>query len=246
MLFRSVSQSRYKTPVSILPLWSFVRAYYDLYYPKRYNSWHSSSYYYAINRHYNGYIYDASSGGLKYDMVETWDCLKSLFGSSYGFDFFASVDDSLATAASDQPINYPAAAPSINIPRLSSPDSDSDGDVGIVGSNPGGLPNDYGSNIPAVNVSPSSGDFGISADQLQIVNKLWSFVSKSSAVGQSVKDWLRVHFGVSPNDDMFSSTHLIESVVNDVSINTVVSTAQTSDGSKGDKSRCSRWSRLRV
>ena len=98
------------TPVSILPLWSFARAYYDLYYPKRYNSWHSSSCYYAINRHYNGYFYDATSGGLRYDMVETWDCLKSLFGSSYGFDFFASVDDSLATAASDQPINYPAAA----------------------------------------------------------------------------------------------------------------------------------------
>ena len=33
---------------------------------------------------------------------------------------------------------------------------------------------------------------------------------------------------------MFDSTHLIDSVVNDVSINTVVSTAQTSDGSKGD------------
>ena len=45
---------------------------------------------------------------------------------------------------------------------------------------------------------------------------------------------MRVHFGVNPNDDMFSSTHLIESVINDVSINTVVSTAQTSDGGKGD------------
>ena len=45
---------------------------------------------------------------------------------------------------------------------------------------------------------------------------------------------MRVHFGVNPNDDMFSSTHLIESVINDVSINTVVSTAQTSNGDKGD------------
>ena len=104
----------------------------------------------------------------------------------------------------------------------------------LAGSNPGGEAIDYGSNIPSVNTPDSQVTTGISADQFELVNKLWSFVSKSSAVGQSVKDWLRVHFGVNPNDDMFSSTHLIESVVNDVSINTVVSTAQTSDGPKGD------------
>ena len=45
---------------------------------------------------------------------------------------------------------------------------------------------------------------------------------------------MRVHFGVKPNEDMFNSTHLIESVVNDVSINTVVSTAQTASGGIGD------------
>ena len=172
--------------------------------------------------------------GLYYDMVENWDCLKSLFGASFGFDFFASVDDSLVTAASDQPINYPAAAPSLNISRLATPDPDSEGVVGRIGSNPGGAAIDYGSNVPAINTPDAQVTTGISADQFELVNKLWSFVSKSSAVGQSVKDWLRVHFGVNPNDDMFSSTHLIESVVNDVSINTVVSTAQTSDGYKGD------------
>ena len=70
-------------PVSILPLWAFIRAYYDLYYPKRYNSWHSSNCYNALNRHYNGYFIQQNAGGLMYDMVETWDCLKSLFGITY-------------------------------------------------------------------------------------------------------------------------------------------------------------------
>ena len=214
-------------PVSILPLWSFARAYYDLYYPKRYNPWHASNYYYAINRHYNGFFTPTNVGGLYYDLVEKWDCLTSLFGSTYSFDFFATVDDNLVTAASDEPINLAASAPTSNIVKLSSPNSGQNN--GQVASNSGAPTSD----IPAVNV-PASGAFGISADQLEIANKLWSFVSKSSAVGQSVKDWLRVHFGVNPNDDMFSSTHLIESVINDVSINTVVSTAQTSDGGKGD------------
>ena len=136
-------------------------------------------------------------------------------------------------AATNEPINYPAAAPDINISMLSSPDSTGDGNQGKVAPNAGGPANDYGANIPSVDVQ-KSGSFGIAADQFEIANKLWSFVSKSSAVGQSVKDWLRVHFGVKPNDDMFDSTHLIETVVNDVSINTVISTAQTSDGSKGD------------
>ena len=157
-----------------------------------------------------------------------------LFRSVSQSRYFAAVDDSLVTAASDQPINYPAAAPTINIERLSSPDPDSEGDTGRIGSNPGGDRIDYGSNIPAINTSVSSDFIGTSADQFALVNKLWSFVTKSSVVGQSVKDWFRVHFGVNPNEDMFNTTHLIESVVNDVSINTVVSTAQTSDGSKGD------------
>ena len=221
------------TPVSILPLWAFARAYYDLYYPKRYNPWHSSTYYNAINRHYNGYLNSQNAGGLSYDMVEKWDSLTSMFGLNYYFDFFASVDDNLATAATTEPINNTSAASEFNISRLYSPDADVEGNQGQVGNNAGGSPNGNGANIPAVNVN-GTGDFGIAADQIEIANKLWSFVSKSSVVGQSVKDWMRVHFGVKPNDDMFDSTYLIDSVVNDVSINTVVSTAQTSDGTHGD------------
>ena len=96
-------------PVSILPLWAFTRAYYDLYYPKRFNAWHSSNCYNAINRHYNGYFTTQVVGGLSYDIVEKWDCLKSLFGFSNGFDFYATVDDNLVTAATNEPINYPSA-----------------------------------------------------------------------------------------------------------------------------------------
>jgi len=219
-------------PVSILPLWAFTRAYYDLYYPKRYNAWHASNCYNALNRHYNGYFNSQFVGGLSYDMVENWDALKSLFGSSFGFDFFATVDDNLVTAATSEPITWTSAAPDLNISRLSSPDPDSDASSGFVYPN-SGQRNGNGANIPAVNIDDVP-PYGIAADQLEIANKLWSFVSKSSVVGQSVKDWLRVHFGVKPNDDMFDSTHLIDSVINDVSINTVVSTAQTSDGAKGD------------
>ena len=125
-------------------------------------------------------------------------------------------------------VGMAASAPNFNIARLSSPDPDSEAHSGHISENPGGQPDQVGSYIPAINADTAGAPITIAADQLALVNKLWSFVSKSSAVGQSVKDWLRVHFGVNPNDDMFNSTHLIESVVNDVSINTVVSTARLS------------------
>ena len=123
------------------------------------------------------------------------------------------------TAATSEPITSTSSAPDNNIVKLSSPDPDSGGPWGNVAPNAGGTSNSNGANIPSVDVR-STGNFGIPADQIEIANKLWSFVSKSSVVGQSVKEWLRVHFGVKPNDDMFDSTHLIDSVVNDVSINT--------------------------
>ena len=99
------------TPVSILPLWAFVKAYYDIYYPKRENPWHASNYYKQINSFYNGDHIDALIGGLDYDLVNSFDVLQPLFGSdTYSFDFFVTTDDSLVTAATISPINQNSSA----------------------------------------------------------------------------------------------------------------------------------------
>lgn len=225
-------------PVSILPLWAFAKAYYDVYYPKRYNPWHASNYYGAINRHYNGDNVLRTVGGLDYDMVKGWDQLDSLFGSSAHFDFFATIDDSLVTAASDQPINMNSSA-GVDTKLF---DNANFSDAGAfnkanVFETPGGQPRneEKTSYVPSVNFDlQSTGNTSITADQLRLVDKLWSFVQKSSVVGQSVKDWFAVHLGVKPNEDMFDTTILVDTIVNDVSINTVISTAQTTDGAKGD------------
>lgn len=62
---------------------------------------------------------------------------------------------------------------------------------------------------------------------LSLADRLWHFVSRSSVVGQSVKDWFKVHFGTSPSEDMFETSVCFAQKPNLISINSVVSTADT-------------------
>lgn len=207
-------------PVSILPLWAFVKAYYDIYYPKRDNPWHASNYYNDINSFYNGNFVTRTVGSLTYDMLLSFDSIHALFGTTPNFDFFAPIDDSLASVATTNPINDNSKASNNN-----------------TFDNANGIDNRFdlhhqdstNKHVPSlINASVEDGiSTGISADQLTLVNRLWSFVQKSSVVGQSVKDWFKVHLGVGTNEDMFDQTLLVDSVINDVSINAVISTAQT-------------------
>lgn len=227
-------------PVSILPLWAFAKAYYDLYYPKRTNPWHASNYYYEINKFYNGVFFRKQVGSHVYDFVkgEENTLLPSLFGNHHTFDFFATIDDSLVTAATANPINENSnAGDHTSVFNNVNFDSDSDYSGFHVDYSPdGGTSDSSKSSVPALNKNlvTDGGSIGITADQLRLVDKLWSFVQKSSVVGQSVKDWFVAHLGVKPNEDMFDQTTFVESIVNDVSINTVISTAQTSSGDTGD------------
>ncbi len=229
------------TPVSILPLWAFVKAYYDLYYPKRDNPWHASNYYAQINSFYNGYFTVQSVGGLQFDMVSDLHVLKPLFGSSdkAGFDFYATADDSLVTVATINPINSSSSASvsGVHIFDNTNHSTRENVDEGLIVSSPDGhLQIDPSTGVPSVQipVSDQGGDATFTADQLSLVNRLWNFVQKSSVVGQSIKDWFAVHLGVKTNEDMFDQTLLVQSIVNDVSINPVISTAQTTSGETGD------------
>lgn len=213
------------TPVSLLPLWAFAKAYYDVYYPKRSNPWHMSNYYNFINSFYNGNFNSVSVGSLTIDFVKDYsNVLSGLFTT--GFDFYATIDDNLATVATATPINDGSKASNNNsfdnankteAPLVLHYQSSNASNVPIIGNYPGG------NQLNAV-----------SADQLSLVHRLWNFVQKSSVVGQSVKDWFAVHLGQQTNEDMFDQTILVQSVTNDVSINPVISTAQTTDGEKGD------------
>ena len=62
-----------------------------------------------------------------------------------------------------------------------------------------------------------------------------AFLSRSSVVGQSVKDWFRVHFGVNPSEDMFDTCTLFASKPNMININSVIATADSSNGTTSSR-----------
>lgn len=206
-------------PVSVLPLLGFIKAFYDVYYVKRYNSWHSSQIYKQINEFYNGDYLNKTIDGHVYNMYNA-DPLTSLFdGVQHDFYMYASSDDSPLQVALSEPINT-------EYSHMGGVSGDNKAFTTL--SNNGV----YASQPNYENI-PSLGFGMISADSLSLVDRLWHFMSRSSVVGQSVKDWFKVHFGVNPSEDMFDTCTLFASKPNLININSVVATA---DGSNGDTS----------
>jgi len=200
------------SPVSILPLWAFYKAYYDVFYPKRFNAWHFSNAYRNINRFYNGDFDQYDYHDVSVDFIK-YNPLDSLFGQDiYSFTFYGVLDNDIFSACLPKPLNN-------NINPDNSIDTSSDHT--LVNSSTG---------LPYVNSQKNE----FAADDISVVHKLWSYVTKSSVVGQSVKDWFKVHFGVSPSEDMFDSSVLIADKDNFININQVVSNASTDSAQLGD------------
>lgn len=209
-------------PVSVLPLLAFIKAFYDLYYVKRYNSWHSSSVYSMINAFYNGNFTKKLIDGHNYDLF-TDDVLCSLFNpSQHDFYLFASADSSPLQVALSDPINadYSSLNSQGNVLAFKSGLGASS--VAVHGTTEGNTSDAVASEVNS-----------ISADTFSLADRLWHFLSRSSVVGQSVKDWFKVHFGVNPSEDMFDTCTLFASKPNMININSVIA---TSDGSNGTTS----------
>lgn len=201
-------------PVSVLPLWSFVKAYYDLYYNKRYNAWNDSHLYNDINSHYNGDFEKKAYSGHTYDMIRG-DIIPRLFDDQFTFYMYAALDNSPLNVATSTPFNvqYEANAPKSVFNNLAS-------DI-----NRG----------PYVAFDTSAQVGVVTAPDLGLVHSLWNFITRSSVVGQSVKDWFKTHFGFAPGEDMYNTSILFAQKPNDININVVIASA---DGSNGDtKSR---------
>lgn len=207
-------------PVSALPILAYGKAVYDLLYPHRDTPFHVTALYNLINGFYQGNFTTKTIFGHNYDIIG----LNSLASGNYSILLDALQDFLLAPVGSD--ITQVATASPI-LPTSSSPQFD-----GITYDAPTstGLfesPQVVGKTlIPSLPSLPLGRAY--SADCLRLVDRLWSFVQRSSAVGQDVRNWFKLHFGVQPTEDMFNQTVLFKDVVNQLNINTVVSTADTS------------------
>lgn len=210
-------------PISVLPLLAFIKAFYDLYYVKRYNSWHSSAIYRQINAFYNGDFTKKVIDSHTYDLYK-FDPLCSLFQeSTHIFYAYASSDSSPLQVALSNPINADYSSFS---------DSDVVAFTSAFGNGKSVLASSSEQkNAPQLDSSPRH----INPDSISLADRLWHFLSRSSVVGQSVKDWFKVHFGVNPSEDMFDTCTLFASKPNMININSVIATADGSNGSTSSR-----------
>lgn len=193
-------------PISVLPYLSFVKAYFDIYQPKRFLSWHSTVFYSSILYTYSepDFVEFNSTNYINYTGNLLCD-----FAGQFNFCFFASLDEDFVSAAQVSLINN-------GLPAFG---DKSDDDIEIREEHDN-LPTSFNSNI--------------SSTTIQALSRLWSFVTRNSVVGQSVRDWFKVHLGSSVQDDMFDNSSYVDKSVTNIDITPVVSSADTLNESKGD------------
>ena len=216
------SMNYYDTaPVSVLPILAFIKASYDLLFPKRDLPWHTTEAYDLINKYYNGEIYalDDGAGHIIDFFVSTTEFSDTLLSALLQF-VNAPIGRNLSNIATATPILQG------NVPHgdFLTPET---GDSHIGNFSSTVSPTVAGSGI-------AYGGEGFDAQSIRLADKLWSFVQRSSVVGQDVANWFKVHFGVKPSEDMFSHSWLIRDVVNRLNVNTVVSTADTQTAESGE------------
>jgi hypothetical protein len=217
-----------RSPVSALPIISYCKAVYDILYPKRDTPWHVMKMYTYINSHYNGEFHIYTFNNHSYDLFYSLPSLEKTTFEADDFErlfsaiepfLYAPIGRNLSNIATAQPILPTSKTPNLSGVRF--PISS-----GSLGTSSGVYDNDLIPKTSTVN--------GVSADSLRFADRLWSFVQRSSVVGQDVKNWFKTHFGTVPSEDMFSQSFVIRDVVNQLNVNTVVSTAETKTENSGD------------
>lgn len=208
-------------PVSVLPILAFIKASYDLLFPKRDLAWHTTEAYQLINNYYNGDFVskDDGAGHVIDFFVSPSEFSDTLMSALLSF-VNAPIGRNLSNIATAQPIL------DLNVSSFKFPTT-----IGSTQSHENIGGSVYGSTVGG---SVLDNLDGLSSESIRIADKLWSFLQRSSVVGQDVANWFKVHFGVKPTEDMFSHSWLIRDVVNRLNVNTVVSTADTQSADRGE------------
>ena len=195
-----------RQPVSIVPLMSYYKAYYDLYAPQRTSNWLTTSCYKLIkyiedNYYTTFYPLTSSSVGTPISNFQQLFYLLSLCESLTNC-FYTSPDDYLSIHRatpnlSSNSVSYVGAS--------GSPDSLSASD----------------SNLPFYGASST---FLL---RLQMLQRLTRYVNKDSIIGKKMSEWLKVHFGADVANSLFKDSYHLSHSRLDLQINDVFNTADT-------------------
>lgn len=210
------------TPVSILPIIAYFRTYFDLFAPKRFVKYEQSYCYRAINKVVQTGL--SMSVALLYNDGIGWsDIVDDLLSCFYtkNTDYYSAQIIGLVN-------NYGSSLDASYIPVYK--DSTGSGTRLSVG-NPTTVTEDLGRGTP-----PSldlSGKLQHTQSQQNVLSRLTQFVNRRSVLGGKLAELLKSVFGISQKEvDEYNA--YVGSMITDVEIGDVFSTAETSEASLGE------------
>lgn len=194
-------------PLSMCPILAFYKAWFDQYAVQRYVNWHDSPFYEFINHVYNTGVWDFTFTGDSFTSDTEYLRTSLLFETlaqeciyTYPDNFFSVHTDKALTVNSDFNISN-----SPNTEGTSLLDSVTSSAV-------------YPYNGTVVNRSTIGRN---------TLDRLTKFLSKNSLIGKNVANYMKVHFGSEPSDDMFADSNFIGSFDTIPEIKTLISTSDT-------------------
>lgn len=195
-----------RQPVSIVPLMSYYKAYYDLYAPLRTSNWLTTSCYKLIK-----YIEDNYYTTL-YPIVSP--SVGTPISNLSQLQFLLNLCESLSTCFYTSPDDYLSihrSTPNLSANSISAPNYDG---IGVT----------ISASDTALPFYPSS---ATSLIKLQMLQRLTRYVNKDSIIGKKMSEWLKVHFGADVSNSLFKDSYHLSHSRLDLQINDVFNTADT-------------------
>lgn len=201
------------TPVSLIPLLSFYKAWFDLYAPVRYLSWTDTNAFQLI-RFIEDYTWD-------FTVPQQNDSYRIFEQFIYNLcdTFFVSKDDIVSVHRADI-----VTTPGTTLPMSDYVD---------------GLSSDY-IGRPSQGKLPIVSDAGegFSLITLQALQRFSRYFSKNSVIGRRISEFIKVHYGADVASSLYKDAHHIHSFTYPLSVDDIMSTSDTfevtGDTSKGE------------
>lgn len=194
------------TPVSLIPLLSFYKAWFDLYYPVRDLSWTNTNAYKLVR-----FIED-----YKYSYIFSVRGLSKVFDKSRYAAFLAFLDDlrNLFYVSPDDIVSVHRDTP--NLSRNSTLSYiDYDGQDGTVKA-------DAPSELPYL---PSASN--VSLISLQVLQRLSRYFNKNSVIGKRISEYVKVHFGADVANSLYKDAFHISTFSFPLTVDDIFSTSDT-------------------
>lgn len=193
------------TPISLLPILAFYKAWFDVYQVKRSRSWLNTRCFSLIKFIEEGYnfsigLFSSSQGSISHLV----DFIDTEFINTWYVD-----DEDYVSLHRAKPVVSPTGGPS-SLTYISA----------------SGSPTTLKGTTSAQPVNNSQ----VSLISLKVLQRLTRFVNKDSIIGTKMSDWLRVHYGADVANSLYKDVYNVGRFRVNIDISDVFSTSDTAHG----------------